>query len=130
MVLTGDLPLEEYRFHATMAWAAGGMILSGDDLTHFPPDRLKMLRALLPPVHRAARFADSSLQVGRTELPDGLAFSVLNWNDSPQTVSLGLARRYRVSELWTGEDLGIREQKLELHDLPPHSGRVLLARTA
>ena len=33
IVLTGDLPEEEFRFHATAIYATGGMILSGDDLT-------------------------------------------------------------------------------------------------
>src|SRR2546423_12249803 len=32
VTLTGELPEEEYRFHATIAVAAGGLVLSGDDL--------------------------------------------------------------------------------------------------
>ena len=38
VVLTGDLPDNEFRFHATAIFASGGMILSGDDLTAIPPD--------------------------------------------------------------------------------------------
>ena len=32
-MLTGDLPDNEFQFHATAIYASGGMILSGDDLT-------------------------------------------------------------------------------------------------
>ena len=48
----------------------GGMTLSGDDLTTIPPDRLAMLKKLLPPAGVAAEFEDDSLRVGVTQLPD------------------------------------------------------------
>ena len=43
-MLTGDLPDDEFQFHATAIYATGGMILSGDDLTKLPPARLAMLQ--------------------------------------------------------------------------------------
>ena len=55
------LPVNEFRFHATAIYASGGMVLSGDDLTQIPPDRLAMLKKLLPPTKTAAAFEDSSL---------------------------------------------------------------------
>jgi hypothetical protein len=44
------------------------MLLSGDDLTAIPADRLAMLQKLLPPTGVAATFEDDSLTVGTSEL--------------------------------------------------------------
>ena len=66
IVLTGDLPENEFRFHATAIFASGGMILSGDDLTAIPPARLAMLRRLEPPTGVAARFDDEYAAGGRS----------------------------------------------------------------
>lgn len=128
VTLSGSLPEEEYRFHATMAFAAGGMILSGDDLTTLPPDRLKMLHALLPATGRAARFDDSALRIGITDLPDGRrAYSLFNWTDQPQSFQVFVDRKRRLRELWTGEDFGEREGPVEVRNIPAHGGRVLVA---
>ena len=40
--LTGDLPDNEFQFHATAIYASGGMLLSGDDLTKISEPRLAM----------------------------------------------------------------------------------------
>ncbi len=85
-MLTGDLSDDEFRFHATVIFASGGMILSGDDLTTIPPQRLAMLKKLQPPTGRAARFADGSLRVGVVRLKDRQAICLLNWDEDRQTV--------------------------------------------
>jgi alpha-galactosidase len=125
VVLTGDLSDDEFRFHATVIFASGGMILSGDDLTTIPPQRLAMLKKLQPPTGRAARFSDASLRVGVVRLKDRQAICLLNWDDGPQTIGFSLARSSRVRELWTDEDLGLRSGENTL-TLSPRSGRVLL----
>ncbi len=125
IVLTGALSDDEFRFHATVIFASGGMILSGDDLTTISPQRLAMLKKLQPPTGRAARFTDGSLRVGVVQLKDRQAICLLNWDDGPQTVGFSLARSSRVRELWTDEDLGLRSGENTL-TLSPRSGRVLL----
>src|SRR5262249_14847800 len=83
LVLTG-LPDEEARFHATAIAATGGMLLSGDDLTKIPADKLEMLRRLQHPTGASARFGDA-LRVGVLEAPTGSkggrTFFLLNWDD-------------------------------------------------
>jgi alpha-galactosidase len=106
IVLTGDLPINEFRFHATAIFASGGMILSGDDLTAIPPDRLAMLRRLEPPTGVAARFDDDTLGIGLVEHRDFRFVCLLNWLDTPQRLSFALPRPARVVDLWTGEDFG------------------------
>ncbi|HJU44478.1 MAG TPA: glycoside hydrolase family 36 protein [Vicinamibacterales bacterium] len=126
IVLTGELSEEEYRFHATVIYASGGMILSGDDLTTITPARLAMLRKLQPPTAKAARYDDVSMQVGEVELDrDGRAMVLLNWDDQPRTLSFTLPRRSRVRELWTDEDLGDRTGSIAIA-MPPRSGRVFV----
>jgi alpha-galactosidase len=130
VVLTGDLGVEEYRFHATSIFASGGMILAGDDLTRIAPDRLEMLRKLQPPTGRAARFDDATLRVGTVELPDARAVCLLNWDDAPRTLSFRLAGPHRVRELWTGEDRGRHAGGAVEVGMPPRAGRVLVCSPA
>jgi alpha-galactosidase len=126
IVLTGALPENEFRFHATAIYATGGMILSGDDLTTISAARLAMLRKLHPPTGVAASFADDSLRVGVVDLKDRRAFCLLNWDDASRTVSFSLSRPHNLRELWTDEDLG-RKQGLVSITLGPRDGRVLTA---
>jgi alpha-galactosidase len=124
----GDLPVTEFQFHATVIYASGGMLLLGDDLTKITPDRLTMLKKLLPPTGRAADFADDSLRVGVANLPDARMVCVFNWEDHPQTISIKLPRPSHVTDFWSGEDMGRREDGLEIKDLPPRSARLLVCK--
>jgi alpha-galactosidase len=128
IVLTGDLPLNEFQFHATVIYASGGMLLSGDDMTKISPDRLAMLKKLTPPTGRAAEFADDTLRVGVVELPNERIVCVFNWDDKPQTLTVPLPRPARVTDFWSGEDLGRQQGGLTLNELPPRSARLLVCK--
>ena len=125
IVLTGDLPEEEFRFHATAIYATGGMILSGDDLTTISAARLAMLRKLQPPTGKAARFEDDSLRVGTVPIEKGTAIVLLNWDDQPSELSFTLRGPHHVRELWTDEGLGSRAGASSI-TVPGHGGRVLV----
>jgi alpha-galactosidase len=125
VVLTGDLPDEEFRFHATAVYASGGMILSGDDLTTISPARLAMLKKLQPPTGQAAHFDDDSLRLGTIRTKEGVTYTLLNWDDQPRDVTITLDRPHRVRELWTDADLGTRNGRWTT-TLPPHGGRVVI----
>jgi alpha-galactosidase len=129
-VLTGDLPEDEYLFHATAVYATGGMLLSGDDLTKIGPERLAMLRKLLPPTGAAAEFEDDTLRVGRVRLKGKSAACLLNWEDQPQTLSLQLPQPCKITDYWSGESLGRHEGRFEVKDLAKHSARLLLCEPA
>jgi alpha-galactosidase len=121
VVLSGDMPAGEYRFHATAAFASGGMILSGDDLTTLPPDRLEMLRKLLPASGRAARFDDETLRRGVVDLGSGRnAVCLLNWEDQAGASAGEL--RGAMRDVWTGETF----QPGSHVPMPARSGRVLM----
>jgi alpha-galactosidase len=101
------------------------MLLSGDDLTKIPPDRLAMLRKLLPPTGRAARFEDDSLSVGTVTLANTQMVCCFNWDDSTRSFRFRLPRLSDVSDYWTGEKLGRREGWFTVNDVPGHAARLL-----
>ncbi len=122
--LTGELPDNEFVFHATAIFASGGMVLSGDDLTAIPEPRLSMLRKLLPPTGVPAVFEDETLRIGTVTLPGKRMLCLFNFGDTPQTLFAKLPRASRVVDFWTGESLG-RIETVTLTATPPHSARLL-----
>jgi alpha-galactosidase len=129
VVLTGDLSEDEFRFHATAIYASGGMILSGDDLTTISPQKLEILKRLLPPTGIAARFEDDSLNVGLIDLPDTRVIALFNWKNQPQTTTLPLPQPASISDYWTGESLGRHERSLTITGMPPRSARLLVCKS-
>lgn len=126
VVLTGtDLTDDEFRFHATAIYATGGMMLSGDDLTTIAPERLAMLRKLVPATGVAARYEDDSLRVGVADLGDRQAVCLLNFEDTAERLTYTLPGPRQVRELWTDEVLGVQRGRVTAV-LPPHSGKVLV----
>ena len=125
--LSGDLPENEFQFHATAIYASGGMVLSGDDLTHLPAPRLAILRKLLPPTGVAASFGDSSLRIGTIDLKTARMLCLFNWDDAPLTLNVVLPRPGLVTDDWTGEALGRREGTMSV-GLEPHSAKLLRVR--
>jgi len=126
LVLTGDLPDNEFQFHAVAIYASGGMLLSGDDLTKIGPDKLAMLRKLQPPAGVAARFEDDSFRVGRIRVGSREVVSVLNWTNTPQDISIQLTRRTRLTDFWSDAALGTHSGTFEIKDMPARSGRLLI----
>jgi alpha-galactosidase len=120
VVLTGNLPDDEFPFHATAVYASGAMVLSSDDLTKIAPDRLAMLRKLLPHTGVAAEFADDSLRVGVIKLPDRQMICMFNWDAVPRSASVSLPKEVHVTDYWSGENLGPRKGTFVIHDMPPH----------
>ena len=124
VVLTGDLPENEFVFHATAVYATGGMVLSGDDLTTMPPERMAMLKKLLPPTGVPAVFGDEKLQVGTMTLPGKRMVALFNWTDAPITLTARLARTSHVTDFWSGAAIGDR-QVVTIADMAAHSARLL-----
>ena len=123
IVLASDLSDAECQFHATVIYASGGMVLSGDDLTKLPSARAAMLKKLLPPTGVAATFEDASLRAGTVRLPDARMLCLFNWGEMPETRSVRVAAG-AVTDFWTGESLTPRDRTLDLA-MPPRSARLL-----
>jgi alpha-galactosidase len=86
-----------------------------------------MLRKLLPPTATAAEFEDETLRVGVVKLgPAKQALCLFNWADERQSLSVKLSKPARVTDFWSGADLGKKEGTLTISDMPPHSARLLV----
>lgn len=128
-VTTGSVPENEYVFHATLIYATGGMLLSGDDLTKITPHRLEFLRKSLPPTGRNFRFADESFSVGRLTLKDREMVALFNWSDEPVAREFMLKQNSKLTDYWSGEALGTASGKFAIGNMPPHSARLLEVRS-
>jgi alpha-galactosidase len=126
VLLTGSLSEAEFQFHATALYATGGMLLSGDDLAKLPPERLARLRRLLPPTGRPARFTDAGLQVGRVALGDRQLLCLFNWSEIPQDLTADLPQKCRLTDFWSGEELGSHAATFTARAVPPYGARLLV----
>lgn len=127
LLLTGDLPEAQFVYHATVLYATGGMVLSGDAVAAIPRSRLPLLRALLPATGVAARFADESLTVGRIPLRGRERWAVFNHGDTPSGRTIPLSGPSRLTDVWTGESLGTARGAFRLPPLPGRSARLIEA---
>jgi alpha-galactosidase len=119
------LPINEVQFHATTVHASGGMLLTGDDMPTLSPDRIAMLKKLVPPTGRAASFADENLTVGRAPNGKGEFLYLFNWSDEPAERVVTLPRKVNLKNYWTGESLGQQEGEFRVPALAPHTALLL-----
>ncbi len=124
LVLTGDMPDNEYQFHAALLYATGGMLLSGDDLTTISPERLNMLRKAAPPTGKAAAFENTKFEVGRVKAGNEQRIILLNWDASPKKLAVKLDKPTEVFDYWTGKSLG-KFTGTYSTELKGHDGKVL-----
>jgi alpha-galactosidase len=125
MTTSGKVPDSEYQFHATLIYATGGMLLSGDDLTRITPRRAEILKKLVPPSGVCAHFADETFSQGVTALGTRQMVSVFNWGETPVQRVISLPRKSRLTDYWTGEDLGIHVGEYRIESLLRHSARLI-----
>jgi alpha-galactosidase len=130
VVLTGDLSDEEFKFHASVIYATGGMVLSGDDLTTISPARMAMLRKLQPPAAVAARFEDESLRAAIIDLGSHRVACLFNWDDVPQRISLMLSGAHRLRDFWSDEDRGRHPGGRLSSTVPAHGAQLLVCTPA
>ena len=123
--LMGDLSGTEFRFHATAIYASGGMVLSGDDLTKISPERMEMLRKLLPPTGVAAQFENDSMNVGTITLAKARMICCFNWGDEDRSFRFKLPGLSDVTDYWTGEKFRNREGWFAVNDVSPHTAVML-----
>ncbi len=116
---------EEFLFHATLVYATGGMLLAGDDMRTYGERERNRMEVLYPPTGRAMAFPADRFDVGRIALPEAEMVALLNWQDAPRDFVVPLRSRVRVTELWTGQALGVHEERFTLKQVPSHAGRLL-----
>lgn len=119
-------PTNEQMFHLTATYATGGMLLSGDDASKYSAAQWNLFRKAVANPGVPATFEDATLQTGTIQQGDRVLGVLLNWGDTPVRRSLTLPGASRVSDFWTGEDLGVHTGAFVLDPMPGRSGRLLL----
>ncbi|MFL5627310.1 MAG: glycoside hydrolase family 36 protein [Ktedonobacteraceae bacterium] len=125
-----EITTDEFLFHATVIYASGGMVFSGDKISHLPEDKRAILRKLLLPTGIAAQFDDTTFRIGRIHLADRQMLCLFNWSDKPCDLEVPLPLAYHISDYWTEEDLGFHKDLLRFEHMPPHSARLLICQLA
>ncbi|MBS1668216.1 MAG: alpha-galactosidase [Bacteroidetes bacterium] len=119
----------EFLFHATIIYASGGLLLSGDDLTKISHSRLQILKKLIPPTGKAAKFENEKFEVGSTTLANETVYSVFNWDDEPVDRMIKLpVGKCQLSNKWTDVNLGVFEKFYTIKALPPHTAVLIVSR--
>ena len=122
ILLTGQLTQNEFMYHASLLFSTGGLVLSGDDLTTITPERLAILKKMLPPQNTSALF-NPSLDIGWMKTAEGTFLILLNRDDGEKKITVPLPNAYNIINYWTDEKKGIYKNKLN-ETLPAHCGKV------
>jgi len=124
------IPENVLYFHVTAIHACGGLVLSGDKIPDLGPEQMRILRKLVPPTGKSARFDSVNLETGVTDLGDVQYYYAFNWSDAPADRTLHLKQRSHLKNYWTDEDLGDHEGDYILKALPGQSAQLIVAQPA
>jgi alpha-galactosidase len=131
------LTLPEVQSLATAIALSGGMVLLSDNVTTLSPQRLDIASLLLPPIGIAPIVPD----LMDTSMPSRMEVNVsrpfeswrlvgaFNWKGRRQSMRVPLPRgRWHVFELWEERYYSVREQHIDLEDMPSHGARLIALR--
>lgn len=119
---------KEWMFHATAIHAVGGLILTGDKASNLTKTELLILKKLLHPTGKGARFTDGKMEIGITDIGKIKYYYFFNWSET-ETIDLKikLFDKSYLTDYWTNEKLGIFEGTYTVRQLAPHSARLIMA---
>ncbi|MBB3696524.1 alpha-galactosidase [Flammeovirga yaeyamensis] len=117
---------DEWMFHLTSIHATGGLALSGDKAKLLTDNNLKDLKKLLQPTGKGAKFKNTKLEIGVTDLGDKQFYYIFNWSDQPKDFDVELVKNGSLSDYWTEEKLETVEGKYSIKQLPAHSAKLLV----
>lgn len=118
----------EFEYHKAYIVASGGLVVSGDHLNTMSDHNVAVLKKMLPPAGKAARFDDASCQIGRIRLEDRDMICIFNREDYAVDVDVRLDGSYRIYDFWSEEELGVHRHQFRLPQMEPHGARVLVCR--
>ena len=105
--------------------ASGGVVTSGDKLDEMSEANLEVLRRMMAVAGDAAVYDDDTFEIGRIEGKDKRLLCVFNHSDEVKSIAVPLKGRVRLSDFWTGAEMGEHEGHFTLFDMEPHSARVI-----
>jgi alpha-galactosidase len=76
----------------------------------------------------AARFENENFEIGITPTSKGNVYSIFNWGDIPAERIIKLpAGKYKLTDKWTGKNLGVFSSRYVIQSLQPHSAMLIEA---
>lgn len=117
-----EVSRDEFLFNAAYIAASGGMVLSGDRIKALSEENLKIMKKLLPPVGKAARF-DSVHEIGWAQISEQTRrLFLFNYKDTAKWYEVAIPGDAVVTDFWSGEKVAAGEfLRVELR---PHSARI------
>jgi len=126
LLLTGKLSDNIFMFHASLLYATGGMLLSGDDIPSLTPNRLHILRKMADATGIAAEFNADTFDYGWIQEGKKQKLVVLNWDDKPKTFKIPVKRPCTLINYFTGEKVGVFNKEIVLPAFAGQNGAVYI----
>ncbi len=124
LLLAGHLPENQYMFHASLLYATGGALLSGDDISMLPDNRLAILKKMISVPGITAAFDSDEFNYGWINTPSKKQLVVLNWEKAAKTFHIPIKRPCTVTNYFTGEKMGSFIREIILKDFAGEDGCV------
>lgn len=116
----------QYRFHASLIYATGGMLLSGDDVGSIPENRMKILKRVAVPTGVPARWNADTFDYGWIVQPKSKKLVVLNWGKTSKTFNIPIDKPCKLIDFFTGQTIGTFSKEIELKNVAGDYGNVYL----
>ncbi len=124
LLLAGNLPENQYLFHASLLYATGGALLSGDDITALPANKLAILKKMVNAPGIAAEFDSDKFNYGWIDNHSKKQLVVLNWEKTAKTFHIPIGKPCSLINFFTGEKVGSFDKEIVLKDFDGEDGCV------
>ncbi|MBL0745752.1 glycoside hydrolase family 36 protein [Chryseolinea lacunae] len=125
LLLTGDLPDNMFAFHASLLYATGGMLLSGDDVASIPKNRLIMLQKMAADGNTTtAKFVSEEFEIGWVNSKGSKKLVVLNWGDIPKSFKIPIDNPVVVRDFFSEKLVGHFDREIVLENFGGQLGCV------
>jgi alpha-galactosidase len=124
LLLTGNLPDNVFMFHASLLYATGGMVLSGDDVPAIPANRLGILQKMANATGITAQFNADTFDYGWIKDGKQKKLVVLNWDDKSKTFNIPISHPCTLTNYFTGENVGSFDKEIVLSHFAGQNGAV------
>jgi len=123
---------EEAGLWTRLVWMTGGMAFLSEVWSELPADRREMLMKCFPSHGRKVSVLDwfgtpdAAVLVarGKPVLCGIFHFGDAEFRPEIPAKKLGLSRRWKLRERWSGEEIEGKGERVVFPEMPPHSGRI------
>ena len=124
LLLSGNLPENQYMFHASLLYATGGALLSGDNIIKLPANRLAILKKMVKAQGVTAEFDSDKFNYGWINNHSKKQLVVLNWGKESKTFHIPIGKPCTLVNYFTGEKIGSFDKEIVLKDFAGEDGCV------